>query len=121
MLEGYSNPQTIPPCFTRTIAALWCTLVFTVAAARAEQPFLTRDETSSAAWWVTAEFHPFTTAVRGIPAHKIRKSWCKATELRKDLTLSPSPFRRGKHSWLPAMLICRYKGEHIPSPFGRAG
>src|ERR1700730_2440892 len=85
MLKGYSNPQTIPPCFTRIIAALWCVLVFTVAAARAEQPFMTLDEKSSGAWWVAAEFHTFTAAVRGIPAHKIRKSWCKATELRKDL------------------------------------
>src|ERR1700737_571920 len=84
MLKGYSNPQTIPPCFTRIIAALWCILVFTVAAARAEQPFMTLDEKSSGAWWVAAEFHPFTAAVRGIPATKIRKSGCKATELPRD-------------------------------------
>jgi hypothetical protein len=37
------------------------------------------------AWWVVAEFHPFTTEVRGIPANKLGKGWCKATELRKDL------------------------------------
>ncbi|MGY8685935.1 hypothetical protein Q2941_50855 [Bradyrhizobium sp. UFLA05-153] len=38
-----------------------------------------------AAWWVLADFHPFTTEVRGIPANKINKSWGKATEFRKDL------------------------------------
>src|SRR5215475_6743516 len=38
-----------------------------------------------AAWWVIADFHPFTTEVRGLPVSQIRKSWCKATEFRKDL------------------------------------
>lgn len=85
MLVWYSNLHTIPACFARLIAAL-CAIVFTAAAARAEQPFMTLDEKSGgAAWWVVAEFHPFTTEVRGIPANKIRKSWCKATEFRKDL------------------------------------
>jgi hypothetical protein len=37
------------------------------------------------AWWVIADFHPFTTEVRGIPVNKIRKSWCKATEFQRDL------------------------------------
>jgi len=86
MLAWYSNPHTIPACFARVIAALSCVFVFTAAAARAEQSFMTLDETSGGgAWWVVAEFRPFTTEVRGIPVNKIRKSWCKATELRKDL------------------------------------
>ena len=37
------------------------------------------------AWWLRAEFHPFETAVRGIPISAIQKSWCKATEFRKEL------------------------------------
>jgi len=86
MLDRYSKLNSIPVCFARVIAALSCVLMLTAAAARAEQPFMTLDEELSAsAWWVVAQFHPFTTVVRGIPANKIRKSWCKATELRKDL------------------------------------
>jgi hypothetical protein len=42
-------------------------------------------EPKSYAWWLRAEFHPFETKVRGIPVGAIRKSWCKATEFRKDL------------------------------------
>jgi len=37
------------------------------------------------AWWLRAEFHPFDVEVRGIPVRKIRATWCKATEFRKDL------------------------------------
>jgi hypothetical protein len=37
------------------------------------------------AWWLSAEFHPFDVEVRGIPVGKIRATWCKATEFRKDL------------------------------------
>jgi hypothetical protein len=56
------------------------------APAQAEQPFVTiNGDTKSTAWWVLAEFHPFTTEVRGIPVNQIRKTWCKATEFRKDL------------------------------------
>jgi hypothetical protein len=86
MLVWYSNLHTVPARFARVIAALSCVL-FTAAAARAEQPFMTLDEKMGGgyAWWVVAEFHPFTTEVRGIPANKLGKSWCKATELRKDL------------------------------------
>jgi hypothetical protein len=86
MLEWCSRLNTTYIYFTQGIAALWCVLVFSAASAFAEQPFMTLDEKiTGAAWWVTAEFHPFTTEVRGIPANKIRKSWCKATELRRDL------------------------------------
>jgi hypothetical protein len=86
MREWYSVLRTIAACFAG-IAALSCACVFTTAAALAEQPFMTLDKKlgDAVAWWVAAEFHPFTTEVRGIPAGKIRKSWCKATELRKDL------------------------------------
>ena len=84
MLVWYSNLHTVPVRFARVVAALSCVL-FTAVAAHAEQPFMTIDEKSGGAWWVAAEFHPFTTEVRGIPANKLGKSWCKATELRKDL------------------------------------
>jgi hypothetical protein len=70
----------------RRIAVLGCTLIVYMAASRAEEPFVTvQGDTGHIAWWVLADFHPFTTEVRGIPVNKIRKSWCKATEFRKDL------------------------------------
>jgi len=37
------------------------------------------------AWWLRAEFYPSDVEVRGIPVGKIRATWCKATEFRKDL------------------------------------
>jgi len=68
----------------RWIIALCCCLV--AAQAHAEPAFVTiKGDASNPAWWVGAEFHPFTTEVRGIPASQIRRNWCKATEFRKDL------------------------------------
>ena len=82
MFEGGRPHAT----FSRPIVALSCFLVVAAtSAARAEQGFMTLAERRTGAWWIDAEFHPFTTEVRGIPANKINKSWCKATELRKDL------------------------------------
>jgi hypothetical protein len=86
MFQNSSAARTILARVAQGIAALCCILMLTDASARAEQPFMTLDENASnAAWWVVAQFHPFTTEVRGIPVNMIRKSWCKATELRKDL------------------------------------
>ncbi|SDO94644.1 hypothetical protein SAMN05444050_5414 [Afipia sp. GAS231] len=52
----------------------------------AQAPFVTIEgNLESTAWWVLADFHPFTTEVRGIPVNQIRRNWCKATEFRKDL------------------------------------
>jgi hypothetical protein len=68
------------------LAILGCALIVYVFAARAQEPFVTIDgDAKSTAWWVLADFHPSTAEVHGIPASKIRKSWCKATEFRKDL------------------------------------
>ncbi len=36
-------------------------------------------------WWLRAKFHPFETEVREIPIQAIRKTWCKASEFRRDL------------------------------------
>jgi len=72
--------------FVRAIVTLCCVLIASTAAVRSEQPFVTIEgDTDKIAWWVLADFHPFTTEVRGIPVSKIRKGWCKATEFRKDL------------------------------------
>ena len=70
----------------RSIAALASAVVLSCAPTQAEPPFVTiNGDLKTTAWWVIAEFHPFTTEVRGIPASQIRKTWCKATEFRKDL------------------------------------
>jgi hypothetical protein len=42
-------------------------------------------EPKNHAWWLRAEFHPFDVEVRGIPVGKMRATWCRATEFRKDL------------------------------------
>src|SRR5215813_6071250 len=57
------------------------------AGGRAEEQAFVKiaPEPKSYAWWLRAEFHPFETAVRGIPISAIQKSWCKATEFRNDL------------------------------------
>lgn len=70
----------------RSIATLGSILVLTIAQARGQQSFVTVEgDLKSTAWWVLADFHPFTTEVRGIPVNQIRKNWCKATEFRKEL------------------------------------
>jgi hypothetical protein len=57
-----------------------------VQASEAEQAFVTvAPNPAYYAWWLRAEFHPFQTEVRGIPIGKIRSTWCKAAEFRKDL------------------------------------
>lgn len=37
------------------------------------------------AWWLRTEYHPFGADIRGIPAEKIRRGWCKVNELRRDM------------------------------------
>ena len=70
----------------RSIIGLSILAALTSAQAAAQQAFVTLNgDLKTAAWWVIADFHPSTTEVRGIPANRIRKSWCKATEFRKDL------------------------------------
>jgi hypothetical protein len=65
---------------------LCCLLAASVAPAGAEQPFVTtKGDLKKEAWWQIADFHPFTTEVRGIPVGKIKSNWCKATEFQRDL------------------------------------
>lgn len=72
--------------FLRNLVIFGGVLTACGATARADEPFVTVDgDTKSIAWWVLADFHPFTTDIRGIPVNKIRANWCKATEYRKDL------------------------------------
>ncbi|MEY9193668.1 hypothetical protein ABH991_007096 [Bradyrhizobium ottawaense] len=71
-------------------------LLLTAAQAPGQQAFVTLNgNLKTEAWWVIAEFRPFTAEVRGIPANQIRKSWCKATEFRKDLIPKELMFENG--------------------------
>ncbi|WP_235884992.1 hypothetical protein [Bradyrhizobium frederickii] len=80
----------------RGVAGIAGVVALTTVQAAAEQAFVTLNgDLKKEAWWVIAEFHPFTTEVRGIPANQIRKSWCKATEFRKDLIPKELLFESG--------------------------
>lgn len=71
-------------------------IALTTAQAAAQQAFVTLNgDLKKEAWWVIADFHPFTTEVRGIPANQIRKNWCKATEFRTDLIPRELLFENG--------------------------
>ena len=58
-----------------------------LACASAEdKPFLTTSPTPEyTAWWLRTEYHPSGTDIRGIPAAKIRRGWCRVNELRRDM------------------------------------
>jgi hypothetical protein len=56
-----------------------------IRTSHAQQSFVTLAPQFDYAWWLRAEFHPFETQVRGIPIQKIRSTWCKASEFRRDL------------------------------------
>lgn len=80
----------------RGVAGIAGIVALTTAHAAAEQAFVTLNgDLKKEAWWVIADFHPFTAEVRGIPANQIRKSWCKATEFRKDLIPKELLFENG--------------------------
>ncbi|MHB0770304.1 hypothetical protein [Bradyrhizobium sp. 5.13L] len=71
-------------------------IALTTAPATAQQAFVTLNgDLKKEAWWVIADFHPFTTEIRGIPANQIRKNWCKATEFRTDLIPRELLFENG--------------------------
>jgi hypothetical protein len=94
-----------------TIALCSC-LVLAIAYARAEAVFTTiQGDLKSVAWWVLADFHPFTTEVRGIPASEIRKSWCKATEFRKDLIPRELLFEGGTDAMAAANMSFAIEGR----------
>ena len=78
----------------------------------AQAPFATAEgDLKSTAWWVLADFHPFTTEVRGIPVSRIRKSWCKATEFRKDLIPKEWLFENGTDEMEAGQLVFAAEGH----------
>ena len=61
-------------------------IVFALSSAVAQSNFLsTTPEPQWSAWWLRTEFYPFEKEVRGISVRKIRSTWCKATEFRREL------------------------------------
>jgi hypothetical protein len=94
------------------IAVLCGALVLARVEARAQQPFVTLEgDPKATGWWLIADFHPFTTEVRGIPADQIRKSWCKATEFRKDLIPKEILFDGGADEMEAAKLSFSLEGH----------
>jgi hypothetical protein len=70
----------------RSLLAVCGLIALTSFQASAQQNFLTlKGDPKKEAWWLIADFNPFTADVRGIPANQIRAGWCKATEFRRDL------------------------------------
>ena len=91
------------------VALCYCLVV---TQARAEPAFVTiQGDLKSIAWWVLADFHPSTTEVRGIPAGEIRKSWCKATEFRKDLIPRELLFEGGADAMAAANMAFAIEGR----------
>ena len=61
-------------------------IFFALDSAGAQSNFLsTTPEPQWSAWWLRTEFYPFEKEVRRIPVRKIRSTWCKATEFRREL------------------------------------
>ena len=66
------------------LASLFFALTTAIGNAELNNFVTIAPEPKSYAWWLRAEFHPFDVEVRGIPL-KMRATWCKATEFRKEL------------------------------------
>ncbi len=88
------------------------TFAISLAPAGGQPPFVTiTGDLKSSAWWLLADFNPFTTEVRGIPAGKIRKSWCKATAFRKELIPRELLFESGVDSMEASKLSFELEGH----------
>ena len=67
------------------LTGLLSILTAAVGAAQSNDFVTIAPEPTYYAWWLRAEFHPSETQVRGIPVQRIRTTWCKASEFRKEL------------------------------------
>jgi hypothetical protein len=96
----------------RWAAVLGATFVLALSQVSAQQSFVTiNGDLKTTAWWVLADFQPFTAEVRGIPAGHIRKNWCKATEFRKDLIPRELLFENGSDEMEQAQLSFAMEGR----------
>jgi hypothetical protein len=73
------------PAVKSILLAIFLAFVATIGYAQQNSFLKTGPDTKSEAWWLRTEFRALDSEVRGLPVAKIRSSWCKATEFRKDL------------------------------------
>ena len=98
-------------------SALGGIFLLAVAPAPGQAQFVTIDgDLKTTAWWVLADFQPFTTEVRGLPANRIRKNWCKATEFRKELIPRELIFEGGSDVMEQAQLSFAVEGHFDGTP-----
>jgi hypothetical protein len=84
------------------VAALLLVATATFSTAQTNDFIEIVSDRSYLAWYLQVNIHPITAEVRGIPARKLRKTWCKATEFRKELfppDLAPGIDERGDFSF----------------------
>ena len=67
--------------------AIYICLALLSQLCRAEHPAFVSvaPEPTNYAWWLRAEYNPFSKAVRGIPIRLLSKEWCYANEFRPEL------------------------------------
>ena len=72
--------------FLRAILSMLFLLAGPAIVMAQDKPFVTTSPTPEySAWWLRTEYHPFGPDIRGIPAAKIRRGWCKVNELRRGV------------------------------------
>lgn len=105
----------------RAIIGVGLVVAAMTAQAATQQAFVTLNgDPKNEAWWVIAEFHPFTTEVRGIPVNRIRKNWCKATEFRKDIIPRELLFDGNTDAMAAANLSFAIEGASMVRPPSRS-
>jgi hypothetical protein len=70
----------------RLLLAFFVLLALPASGNAQDKPFVVTSPTPEGyAWWLRTEYRPFGTDIRGIPADKLRRGWCKVNELRRDM------------------------------------
>ena len=85
-------------------------IFFALGSAVAQNNFLiATPEPQLSAWWLRTAFYPFEKEVRRIPVRKIRSTWCKATEFRKELFQKTfnrtSPIAVSRSLWMASSTV----------------
>jgi hypothetical protein len=112
-----SSGEQVPPAATEeSLGPAVAPTAAPIARIEPERFVTINGDRKYAAWWVVAEFHPFTADVRGIPVRKIRKNWCKATEFRKDLIPKKLLFEGGVDAMEASKLSFALEGHFDGSP-----
>src|SRR5690242_17976994 len=67
------------------LAVVFFTAIFACAHAQSSAFVSVAPEPPNYAWYLRAEYNPFSKAVRGIPVKLLAKNWCYANEFRPEL------------------------------------